>query len=58
MDKIAQEILISEGLHVDVITNLSDEQLFENIINPKLYSERRCLMAMRVKRFIKSCYAR
>jgi len=33
MDKIAQEILISEGLHVDVITNLSDEQLFENIIN-------------------------
>ena len=33
MDKIAQEILISEGLQVDVITNLSDEQLFENIIN-------------------------
>ena len=33
MDKIAQEILISEGLKVDVITNLSDEQLHENIIN-------------------------
>ncbi len=33
MDKIAQEILISEGLQVDVITNLSDEKLLENIIN-------------------------
>ena len=33
MDKIAQEILISEGLNVDVITNFSDEQLYENIIN-------------------------
>ncbi len=33
MDKIAQEILISEGLDVDVITNFTDEQLLENIIN-------------------------
>ena len=33
MDKIAQEFLISEGLKVDVITDFSDEQLHENIIN-------------------------